>query len=140
MTPLLALELIALWALSLEFGGLGTRLGRRLLRSLQMQLDPDCARVRLDIAAIERALQRAVAYRTVQPALGARTDTWREGCWDFIAYGALYERQATTVIFAAPALFDPRKVSSAVVVDTDNTNLLALPSQRGTTPSVAYRA
>jgi len=138
--PLLALELVALWALSPEFGGVGARaggrLGRRLLRSLRLRLDPACARVRLDFAAIEHALQGTAAFRALQPALGARSDAWREGCWDFVAYDALYERQAATVIFAAPALFDPREVSAAVVADADNTILLALPPQHGTVPSM----
>ncbi len=135
---LLALEVGALWVLSPEFGGKGVRAGlhlsRRVQRALRLRLDPGCARVRQDFAAIEHVLQDTAAYRSLQPALGNRTDAWREGCWDFIAYGALYERQVATVIFAAPALFDPREVSAAVVADADNTVLLAMPSQQGTVP------
>lgn len=130
----LALELAALWALSPEFGAVGARLGRWGLRAARLRLDPACARVRQDISAIERALQSTAAYRTMRPTLGARTDAWREGCWDFVAFGALYERQAATVIFAAPALFDPLGVSAAVVSDADQTILLTLPSPRGSAP------
>lgn len=134
LIPLLALELAGLWLLSPEFGVRPMRSSRRVIRALRLRLDPACARVRLDIAAIERALQSTAAYRALQPALGARTDAWREGCWDFIAYGARYEQQAATVIFAAPALFDAREVSAAVVADADNSVLLSVPSQSGTLP------
>ena len=124
----LALEVALLWALSPEFGGPGISVGPQVVRALRLRLDPTCARVRQDVAAIERALQDAQAYRTLRPALGARTDAWREGCWDYIAYSSQYERQAATVIFAAPALFDPAAVSAAVVSDADNTILLRVSS------------
>ncbi len=141
LASLLALELTALWLLSPEvgpeFAGQVWRVGRRLTRSLRQRLDPTCTRAPLDIAAIERALQDTAPFRLLGSALSARTDAWREGCWDFVAYGASYEQQAATVIFAAPALFEPSEVSAAVVADADNTVLLALPSQRGTVPPIA---
>lgn len=137
---LLALEVIGLWLLSPEFVALaaGSRDGPgwRLLRAARLRADPACARIQRDPEAVERALQSAAPYRALQATLGARADSWREGCWDYIAYRATYERQAATVIFAAPALFDPREVSAAVVADADNVVLLAVPSQRGVAPSL----
>ncbi|HKS70522.1 MAG TPA: hypothetical protein VJQ45_08875, partial [Ktedonobacterales bacterium] len=129
-----ALELAGLWLLSPELGAQGMRSSRRVMRALRLRLDPACARVRLDIAAVERALQGTAPYRALQPVLDARTDAWREGCWDFVAYGARYEQQAATVIFAAPALFDASEVSAAVVADADNAVLLSVPSQSGALP------
>jgi hypothetical protein len=136
LVSLLALELAGVWLLSPEFGGQGARAGRQLGRSLRLRLDPACARVRLDIGAIERALQGSAPYRALQPALGlgVRTDAWREGCWYFVAYGANHEQQPVTVIFAAPALFDASEVSAAVVADADNSVLLSVPSQSGALP------
>lgn len=134
LVPLLALELAGLWLLSPELGGKPVHTSRQVFRSLRLRLDPACARVRLDIAAVERALQGTAPYRALRPALSARTDAWREGCWDFVAYGAHYEQQAATVIFAAPALFDASEVSAAVVADADNSVLLAVPSRSGALP------
>lgn len=137
LVPLLVLELGALWLLSPEFGGQEQRIARHLSRSLRQRLDPTCARLPQDVAAVERALQDTLPYRSLVPALGGRTDAWREGCWDFVAYGASYEQQAATVVFAAPAFFDPREVSAAVIADADNSVLLAVRSQRGTLPPTA---
>jgi hypothetical protein len=123
--PVLALEVVLLWALSPEFGGPGIAVVPQAQRMLRLRLDPTCARARQDVAAIERALQHAEAYRGLRPALGARTDAWREGCWDYIAYSALYERQAATIVFTAPVFFDPAEVSAAVVSDADNSVLLS---------------
>jgi hypothetical protein len=123
--PVLALEVVLLWALSPEFGGPGIAVVPQAQRMLRLRLDPTCARARQDVAAIERALQHAEAYRGLRPALGARTDAWREGCWDYIAYSAFYERQAATVVFTAPVFFDPAEVSAAVVSDADNSVLLS---------------
>lgn len=135
LVPLLALELAGLWLLSPELGGKPVRSSRWVMRTLRLRLDPACARVRLDIVSIERALQGTAPYRALQPVLnGPRTDAWREGCWDFVAYGAHYEQQAATVIFAAPALFNAREVSAAVVADVDNSVLLSVPSQSGALP------
>lgn len=128
--PVLALEVVALWALSPEFGGPGARYGLRVLYALRMRLDPTCARVRLDVAAIESRMQEVKAYRALRPALGARTDAWREGCWDFVAYGTRHGGQAATAIFAAPVLFDPAAVTAAVVSDADHTVLWSAPAQR----------
>lgn len=132
VVPVLALEVGLLWALSPEFGGAGVSIIPQLRRTLRLRLDPTCARARQDIAAIERALQSAEAYRGLRPTLGARTDAWREGCWDYIAYSTLYDRQAATVVFTAPVFFDPREVSAAVVSDADNSVLLTAlaPSRR----------
>lgn len=136
LVPLLALELAALWLLSPEFGGAGQerRIARRLTRALRLRLDPTCRRVPQDVAAVEQALQDTLPYRSLVPTLSSRTDAWREGCWDFVAYSASYEQQAATVVFAAPALFDPHEVSAAVIADADNSVLLAVRSQRGTLP------
>lgn len=131
---LLALELAGLWLLSPEISVRPVRSSRQVIRALRLRLDPACARLRLDIAAVERALQGTAQYHALQPALGARTDAWREGCWDFVAYGAQYENHAATVIFAAPALFDASGVSAAVVADADNSVLLSVPSQSGALP------
>ncbi|HEX9035390.1 MAG TPA: MauE/DoxX family redox-associated membrane protein [Ktedonobacterales bacterium] len=145
VAPLLALEVAALWALSPEFSGLlgaepRSGPGWRLIRGLRLRLDPACASMRQDVSVIEAALRESAPYRALRSTLGARNDAWREGCWDFIAYSATYERQAATVVFAAPALFDARSVSAAVVADADNAILLAVPSQRGVAPPTAQPA
>jgi hypothetical protein len=127
----LALEAVALWALSPEFGGPGARVGLQALYALRMRLDPTCARVRLDIAAIESRLQDTKAYRILRPDLGARTDAWREGCWDYVAYSTRHGGQAATAIFAAPTLFDPEAVSAAIVADADHSVLWSAPARRG---------
>lgn len=132
--PLLVLEVIGLWLLSPEFGWQGWRFSRWLTRSLRRRLDPTCSRTPLDLAAIERGLEGTAPYLRLGVTSDARTDAWREGCWDFVAYSVHYEDQPATAIFAAPALFDAGEVSAAVVADADNAVLLTLPSQRGALP------
>lgn len=144
-TPWLALvvtlEFAALWMLSPESGDALARLrlsgAGETARALRQRMDPTCARVPQDTAAIERALSASPTYHALQSIVGARTDAWREGCWDYIAYSATYEEQPATVIFVAPALFDPRDVSAAVVSDRDGSILLSAPSPRGAVPALA---
>jgi hypothetical protein len=137
IVPLLAVEMVGLWMLSPEFGWHGPRFGYQVMRAMRLRLDPACSRVRPDMAAIERDLRESAPYRKLQPMLGVRMDAWREGCWDFVVYGATYQQQAATAIFAVPAYFDANEVSAALVADTDNTVLLAVPSRRGTVPPLA---
>jgi hypothetical protein len=138
---IVALELAGIWALSPESGDQAARLrlgpAGRAARGLRQRLDPTCARVPQDTGAIERALRAAPQYRSLQSMLDARTDAWREGCWDYLAYSATFERQPATVIFVAPALFDARDVSAAVVADSDHSVLLSLPSRRGAVPALS---
>jgi hypothetical protein len=136
----IALEFAGLWILSPESGDALARLrlsgAGEAARALRQRMDPTCARVPQDIGAIERALSAAPAYRALRNNMGARTDAWREGCWDYISYSATYEQQPATVIFVAPALFDPRDVSAAVVSERDGSILLSAPSPRGSAPAL----
>lgn len=138
---LLALEVAALWALSPEFSDLASGVGNdpasKLVRGAQRRLDPTCARLTLDAEGVERALAYSPAYRALRPSLRERQDTWREGCWDYIAYHAVYKRQEATVVFAAPARFDPAGVSATIVADADNSVLAVTPSRNGAAPALA---
>jgi hypothetical protein len=124
-------EVAMLWALSPEFGGMGARFGKQLMRETQLRLDPACTRVALNWNELERGLRRTRVFQHLAPRLQAITDRWREGCWGFIAYGLSYDDQPATAVFAVPARFDPHEVSAAVVADADNAILLRLAATEG---------
>ncbi len=116
----MALELLALWALSPEFGGLGVALQRRLVRVARLRLNPTCAGVALDWDRVENDLRRTSQFNALARYIRGPADRWREECSGFIAYSAVYESQPATAIFSFPVRFEPSEVAAALLDDASN--------------------
>jgi hypothetical protein len=116
----MALELLALWALSPEFGGLGVAFQRRFVRDALLRLNPTCAGVALDWERVENDLRRTSHFNALARYIRGPADRWREGCAGFIAYSAVYESQPATAIFSFPVRFEVSEVAAALLDDASN--------------------
>jgi hypothetical protein len=124
-------ELLALWALSPEFGSLGVTLQRRFVRAARLRLNPSCAGIALDWAHVENELRRTSQFNAFARYIVDPADQWREECAGFIAYNAVYRDQPATAIFTFPVLYDATEVSAALVDEASREVLARLPAARG---------
>jgi hypothetical protein len=127
----IVLELLALWALSPEFGGLGVAFQRRFVRVALLRLNPTCAGVALDWARVENDLRRTSQFNALARHIRGPADRWREECAGFIAYNAVYRDQPATAIFTFPVLYDATEVAAALVDEASREVLARLPAARG---------
>jgi hypothetical protein len=114
------LELLALWALSPEFGAQGVTLQRRFVRAARLRLNPTCAGVALDWERLETDLRRTSQFNALARYIRGPADRWRENCAGFIAYNAVYESQPATAIFSFPVRFEASEVAAALMDDASN--------------------
>lgn len=124
---LLAIAQLALFiGLSPEFDGAWLIPLRRLKVSVTKPLGGDQSTVPLD-ATVTR-LQRHDLYRHVSPALRTNIrDYWDEDEYRFITYGARYNDQDVTAVFAVPLRVDaPEPLRVAIVNETTGETLLNL--------------
>jgi hypothetical protein len=116
----IALELLALWALSPEFGGLGVAAQRRIVRGALLRFNPTCAGVALDWERVENDLRRTSQYNALARYIRGPADRWREDCAGFIAYNAEYESQPATAVFSFPVRYEASEVAAALLDDASN--------------------
>jgi hypothetical protein len=131
LVALVAIEFMALWALSPEFGSFDVTHWRRFVRAARLRVNPTCAGVALDWTQAEKDLRGTSNYTALARYITGPDDRWREGCAGFIAYRAVYHSQPATAIFTFPLLFDSAEVAAALVDDTSQEILTRLAPARG---------
>lgn len=112
-----------------ELIGLGY-ISPELSRFFKWRADEDCAVARIPLEHSLAGLMQSSVWKQVSPYLKSQhhSDYWREGCWRFLCYSAVYDHKAAIAVFAIAVQASNPSCRVALVEEGTEEILLQLPS------------